>query len=111
MNATLGPRPADPAIAPELRRKLPLLLGRRGPGRGCLLLYVILSAFPGVLSVAPLRAAERTHPASMQLISTAFLAGEPLPANHTCDGNNVSPPLQWSGAPPGPQPVAPPVEH
>lgn len=36
---------------------------------------------------------------SMQ--STAFDEGSPLPIAHTCDGDNVSPPLTWRGAPEG----------
>jgi Raf kinase inhibitor-like YbhB/YbcL family protein len=31
--------------------------------------------------------------------SPAFDAGEPIPARHTADGPDVSPPLQWSGVP------------
>ncbi|PYJ00900.1 MAG: YbhB/YbcL family Raf kinase inhibitor-like protein [Verrucomicrobia bacterium] len=37
----------------------------------------------------------------MQLTSTAFSEGEPIPAKHTCEGKNVSPALKWSGAPAG----------
>ena len=35
-----------------------------------------------------------------KLTSTAFKEGEPIPRPHTCDGVNVSPALEWSGAPP-----------
>jgi hypothetical protein len=35
------------------------------------------------------------------LTSTAFKEGAPVPVKHTCDGADVSPPLAWSGAPPG----------
>jgi hypothetical protein len=35
------------------------------------------------------------------LTSTAFAAGGPVPRQYTCDGKNISPPLSWSGAPPG----------
>jgi Raf kinase inhibitor-like YbhB/YbcL family protein len=35
----------------------------------------------------------------MSLTSTAFAAGESIPTNYTCDGENVSPPLEW-GQPP-----------
>jgi Raf kinase inhibitor-like YbhB/YbcL family protein len=37
----------------------------------------------------------------LNLYSTAFKAGEPIPQRHTCEGADVSPPLDWSGAPPG----------
>ena len=37
----------------------------------------------------------------LALTSTAFVAGGSIPARHTCDGEDVSPPLAWSGAPEG----------
>ena len=37
----------------------------------------------------------------MNLTSTAFENGRPIPVRHTGDGADVSPPLQWSGAPEG----------
>src|SRR5438105_6066895 len=37
----------------------------------------------------------------MEITSTAFAAGQPIPAVHTCEGQDVSPPLAWSGTPPG----------
>ena len=33
--------------------------------------------------------------------STAFKEGEVIPQKYTCDGENVSPPLEWSGIPKG----------
>ena len=36
----------------------------------------------------------------MRLASPAFSDGGVIPRRFTCDGENVSPPLQWSGAPP-----------
>ncbi|RJG06100.1 YbhB/YbcL family Raf kinase inhibitor-like protein [Noviherbaspirillum cavernae] len=38
---------------------------------------------------------------SLALTSPAFDAGNSIPAIHTCDGSDVSPPLAWSGIPPG----------
>jgi Raf kinase inhibitor-like YbhB/YbcL family protein len=37
------------------------------------------------------------------LQSSAFAPGASIPARYTCDGLNISPPLQWSGAPAGTQ--------
>lgn len=37
----------------------------------------------------------------MQLSSPAFAAHQVVPTRFTCDGEDVSPPLQWSGAPAG----------
>jgi Raf kinase inhibitor-like YbhB/YbcL family protein len=36
---------------------------------------------------------------AVQLTSTAFAPGQAIPARHTCDGEDLSPPLQWSGIP------------
>ncbi len=35
------------------------------------------------------------------LTSTAFANGAKIPAKYSCDGNDVSPPLQWSDPPQG----------
>jgi Raf kinase inhibitor-like YbhB/YbcL family protein len=39
--------------------------------------------------------------AALTLISTAFGAGDPIPREFTCHGEDVSPPLAWQGVPPG----------
>jgi len=39
----------------------------------------------------------------MKLVSSAFDDGAAVPQRFTCDGENLSPPLQWSGAPKGTQ--------
>jgi Raf kinase inhibitor-like YbhB/YbcL family protein len=33
------------------------------------------------------------------LISDAFAQGQPIPQRHTCDGEDLSPPLSWEGLP------------
>lgn len=35
----------------------------------------------------------------MQLTSTAFTAHGEIPRRHTCEGDDVAPPLRWSGVP------------
>ncbi len=40
---------------------------------------------------------------AFELTSTAFAAGEKIPRKYTCDGDDISPPLQWSDAPPNTQ--------
>ena len=37
----------------------------------------------------------------MQITSSVFREGEAIPRKYTCDGEDVSPPLSWSGAPEG----------
>jgi Raf kinase inhibitor-like YbhB/YbcL family protein len=37
--------------------------------------------------------------AQLQISSTAFSDGQTIPQRHTCDADNVSPPLSWSGGP------------
>jgi Raf kinase inhibitor-like YbhB/YbcL family protein len=36
---------------------------------------------------------------AMKISSSAFEVGKSIPRRHTCDGENVSPPLEWSGVP------------
>ena len=35
----------------------------------------------------------------MRLMSSAFADNETIPSNHTCDGDDSSPALEWNGAP------------
>ena len=35
----------------------------------------------------------------LTLTSPAFSAGRAIPAKYTCDGEDISPPLEWSGVP------------
>jgi Raf kinase inhibitor-like YbhB/YbcL family protein len=37
--------------------------------------------------------------AELRLASPAFAPGAPIPRDHTCEGDDRSPPLGWSGAP------------
>jgi len=36
---------------------------------------------------------------SIQITSAAFAGGQPIPAKYTCQGSDISPPLQWTNAP------------
>jgi len=38
---------------------------------------------------------------AMTLKSSAFAQGNPIPRRHSCEGDDLSPPLSWSGAPAG----------
>src|SRR5258708_33176477 len=39
--------------------------------------------------------------ARLQITSTAFAPGASIPRQYTCQGEDVSPPLSWSGVPSG----------
>jgi Raf kinase inhibitor-like YbhB/YbcL family protein len=47
-----------------------------------------------------------TQPAPITLSSSAFQEGQPIPARFTADGEDVSPPLWWSGLPQGTRSLA-----
>jgi Raf kinase inhibitor-like YbhB/YbcL family protein len=49
---------------------------------------------------------ERALPEPITISSPAFTAGSPIPVQFTCDGDNLSPPLRWSGVPTGTAEVA-----
>jgi Raf kinase inhibitor-like YbhB/YbcL family protein len=38
---------------------------------------------------------------ALEITSPAFLPGAAIPAIHTCEGRDISPPLQWRGVPSG----------
>ncbi|HQI00180.1 MAG TPA: YbhB/YbcL family Raf kinase inhibitor-like protein [Deltaproteobacteria bacterium] len=42
----------------------------------------------------------------MEVESSAFGQGGMIPSRYTCEGNNVSPPLAWKGAPQGTKSIA-----
>jgi Raf kinase inhibitor-like YbhB/YbcL family protein len=42
----------------------------------------------------------------LHLTSSAFVNGGPIPAQYTCDGDDVSPPLAWTGVPHGAKSLA-----
>lgn len=42
----------------------------------------------------------------LQLASPAFAHNGTIPVQYTCDGDDLSPPLEWSGVPPGAQSLA-----
>jgi Raf kinase inhibitor-like YbhB/YbcL family protein len=42
---------------------------------------------------------DTSAPANLTLTSSAFTDDQPIPVEFTCDGQNTSPPLAWSGVP------------
>lgn len=43
---------------------------------------------------------------ALSLTSPAFSQGDPIPREYTCDGDDVSPALEWSGVPEGTRSLA-----
>jgi Raf kinase inhibitor-like YbhB/YbcL family protein len=43
---------------------------------------------------------------AMTIISSVFRAGEVIPTKYSCEGANVSPPVQWDGVPAGARSLA-----
>ena len=70
-----------------------------------LLLVTCLAIAVGGCSSGPSPTAspEKERPAAVPfaLTSTAFAEGEPIPRKYTCDGEDISPPLQWRDVPEG----------
>jgi Raf kinase inhibitor-like YbhB/YbcL family protein len=74
-----------------------------GRGRTALLLACVVVAGCGDDTVeGPPPAA----PATIRLTSAAFEDGGTIPQRFTCDGDDVSPPLSWSGVPGGAKALA-----
>src|SRR5437867_9617422 len=73
-----------------------------GPAPALLVLALALPG-PAVASSATSELSAREGGALMgfELESTAFADGAAIPKKHTCDGPDLSPPLAWSGVPPG----------
>jgi Raf kinase inhibitor-like YbhB/YbcL family protein len=44
--------------------------------------------------------------AVFELLCPAFESGQPIPRKYTCEGEDVSPPLSWSGVPEGTRSLA-----
>jgi Raf kinase inhibitor-like YbhB/YbcL family protein len=43
---------------------------------------------------------------AIKMTSTAFADGQPVPTRHTCDGDDLSPSLAWTGIPDGTKSIA-----
>lgn len=63
-------------------------------------LFAALALVAGAVLGAGCGQEEPAAPATMELSSPAFEAGGSIPVKHTCDGDDVSPPLAWSNQPP-----------
>lgn len=61
-----------------------------------LMLGAILGAIPYMCA-----ALAEENPVTLKLESAAFAEGEAIPKKYTCEGEDVSPPLAWTGIPEG----------
>jgi Raf kinase inhibitor-like YbhB/YbcL family protein len=61
--------------------------------------FSVLCSLVAVVIIASTMAANAAG--QMQLTSTAFSDGSPVPVQYTCDGKDESPPLKWTGTPEG----------
>jgi Raf kinase inhibitor-like YbhB/YbcL family protein len=43
---------------------------------------------------------------TLKIMSSTFADGDPIPKKYTCEGDDVSPPLSWSGVPAGTKSLA-----
>ena len=72
------------------------------PWKKSTLLLVSTSLAIGLLLIVILKTATSTKEnaaMTIPLTSSAFAEGELIPAKHTCDGEDASPPLNWTGVP------------
>ena len=64
-------------------------------------LYYLFLSGPPLLPLSRAEAEACRAPEPFALASAAFAEGEAIPALHSCEGVNASPPLDWTGAPAG----------
>ncbi len=64
-----------------------------------MLLLVSCARVPPAPSQSPTPAAAKETKLEIKVTSAAFKEGQSIPRQYTCDGVNVSPPLEWTGAP------------
>ena len=70
------------------------------------LLVAVLLAWAGLLGCSSQQEelpVDRAQVARIELSSTAFAHGQPIPQQYTGEGTNISPPLSWSAPPEGTQ--------
>ena len=65
------------------------------------ILLVLMPLLAGCGEDASSSPADLDAPETITVTSPAFAEGEPIPERYTCDGDEVSPPLAWTGVPDG----------
>ena len=64
------------------------------------------SMLAGCQPAAPEKTQEGGAEMAIQIVSAVFTEGGQIPEKHTCDGEDVSPPLAWTGIPQGTKSLA-----
>lgn len=80
-------------------------MGRKSLERWGVLCACLIAGASGVVDKVEMQARAQAAQ-SMRLVSSAFAEGQPIPAEYTCEGRNISPPLSWSGTPAGTRSLA-----
>jgi Raf kinase inhibitor-like YbhB/YbcL family protein len=81
--------------------KLQTAAGKATVATGARLAAALGFCFVTALTVVSSPGADTPRKDQMELTSTAFKEGAPIPVNYTCDAKDVSPPLKWTGVPAG----------
>ena len=66
-----------------------------------LALVAVAASLAAIVAAASARGEEEVAMTAFTITSTAFAPGGAIPARHTCQGDDVSPPLAWTGLPAG----------
>src|SRR5215217_5772412 len=74
-------------------------MSRRRPRAAGIVLAVLLGAAVTACGDETVEGPPPSAPERIRLTSPAFAPGAAIPFRFTCDGEDVSPPLQWSGVP------------
>ncbi|MBL7016715.1 MAG: YbhB/YbcL family Raf kinase inhibitor-like protein [Kiritimatiellales bacterium] len=61
---------------------------------------IVMAFFLGMVCCSGCSAGEKEGNMEIMIVSAAFESMAPIPSAYTCDGENISPPLAWSGVPP-----------
>ena len=70
-----------------------------GSRNGVVLVFAIALLTTGTGACNSKNPPSREEVAMVRVTSSAFSEGDSIPALYTCEGNDVSPPLKWSGVP------------
>jgi Raf kinase inhibitor-like YbhB/YbcL family protein len=65
----------------------------------CFLLFPGCAGRQQQVAQPPATSTPKEDKAEIKLTSVAFKEGQSIPRTYTCDGVNISPPLEWSGVP------------